>query len=139
MLTLEQCKKLQGWGFPQIGCWWNYYDRDGKIEAVDRIMVSDYFGGKEKFICARPGLEKLLEFTDKVVKQKYQKGTTLLIHSEEEGVTIGWTAAIDNIALPEWTLEATDPDPKQAIYKLLEQVIEPNNKVKETENGESNS
>ena len=113
-MTLEQCKKLKEWGLPQSKhplqkC---YFQEFGKqLSCIDIINELDE---TDVFLCIIPDLEQLLEFA--VTKDK---SISLSLSRNGWGAT---TCNFDFIDAPE--IETmVDPDPKVAVYKLLEKIL----------------
>ncbi len=120
MLTLEQCKKLKEWGLPQGKSYFEYWAVGGLGAGMPvRIDITKADEHSGTVLCSIPDLEQLLEFAK-------TKDILVVLKPTRDGyITIDYAKSFSS----------HDPDPKVAIYKLLERIIEPNNKVEETENG----
>lgn len=117
MLTLKQCQNLKGWGLPQNKSG-SYYRDDGKLFYCNEVGLI-WADKEDQFAC--PDLEQLLEFAA-------TKWPSIGVSRYNEK----WYATGHEISYED---KYADPDLKQAIYKLLEQIIEPNNKVEESKDG----
>lgn len=124
MLTLKQCQNLREWGLPQNKSR-SYYRDDGKLFYNNEVGLI-WADEEDQFAC--PDLEQLLEFADKKVK-KINKHAWIQI--ETPVTKFGFLATVypSSVVKDAKSQSALNSDPKQAIYKLLEQIIEPNNKV----------
>ena len=108
-MTLEQCKNLEKWGLPQPeGDPENlqrYYDNFN-----DGCPDNTWFGKVPDDVWFCPDLEQLLEFAKTVVPA---------IALSDIGER-GWYVYQKGTPIPK---DAIDPDPKVAVYKLLEKKL----------------
>ncbi len=105
-LTLEQCKKLKEWGLTQ----------DNSVHAFRKngaLFLRTEVENFDNFI-ACPDLEQLLELAADFLDE-----VRFRCHRPYEWNAAGCTTS-DNTEY-----STSDFDPKQAIYKLLEQVLFP--------------
>ena len=112
-MTLEQCKKLDEWWLPQddvSGCFW-VHKSAGVSLVYNSTQCSDYVGTEDKILFACPDLEQLLEFAKTKVK-------SILRLQQSYANKDTWLACDDDN--PSY---AVDPDPKVAVYKLLEKIM----------------
>lgn len=142
-LTLEQCQKLKEWELPQEDGEYNYFSSPiplGCDESYETAKILEHKSGERdsqdhsatipfrtywQFICACPDLEQLLEFAKRECRKRF---FVLALDDRSAG---GWSADggwIDNGE----KLRFSNPDPKQAVYKLLEKIMgeAPHNKEK---------
>ena len=97
-MTLSQCKKLKEWGLEQI--------------------ETEYSSGY-------PDLEQLLEFANDRIHNRFGgENTYVEIHLPYDFYPQCLAKAVvgGRWGAPEYPV-ATDPDPKVAVYKLLEKIL----------------
>ena len=123
-MTLEQCKKLKAWGLPQIiKCGDLYYDTELKWGIVN---VDDGPEDLEPDSILIPDLEQLLEFANKLLQEKFDEAGFLQLTAPNN---VQDYYSIVGIGAPKTYNRTSDPDPKQAIYKLIEKIMADQNEV----------
>ena len=112
-MTLEQCKKLKDWGLSQIvksgTSYWNKHI--GRPQWLAAGIADWEIDNEHSF--AIPDLEQLLNFA----KTKMVSVLRLQQSYANKGE---WFVCDDGSPI-----NAIDPDPKQAVYKLLEKIMSP--------------
>ena len=111
-MTLSQCKKLKEWGLPQNKSR-QYYRDDGKLFHCNEVGL---IWADEEDQFAIPDLEQLLEFA------RGQNGYPFIkLYFSPTGGE--WRAQ----RFQDYSEQPTgaDPDPKKAVYKLLEKIMSP--------------
>lgn len=109
MLSLEQCKNLKEWGLPRGQPGAKFYDVGTKY-AIDEPL--------KKVVI--PDLEQLLEFANGKVSDELKLSPDSHFLSLDCPMANGeWEAHYTTTT----AISATDPDPCQAIYKLIEKVM----------------
>ena len=112
-MTLEQCKKLKDWGLSQIvksgTSYWNKHI--GRPQWLAAGIADWEIDNEHSF--AIPDLEQLLEFARK-------KLTFINLWASPPNDEWGVYALQKGEKV-----NAYDPDPKVAVYKLLEKIMSP--------------
>ena len=123
MLTLEQCKNLKEWEFPQTGTisQWAYYRilNGTGVEEIE-LCYSVQHHTKE-LVAKRPDLEQLLEFANLKLHQLSKGEWHLMIEAPLQTKDAYWAIARINVSTNKGM--ESDPDPCQAVYKLIEKVM----------------
>ena len=128
MLTLDQCKKLKDMGMeiprePRGYIYW--FASDGELMFTD-YDSHPYLNIRDEDIYC-PDTRELLDFAVEVANQKYKSDLMIvgLFWNLKEWVTqVDWSQ--DD---PRSGIQCFDPDPDQALFKLIERMY--NQKPKE--------
>ena len=124
-MTLEQCKQLEKWGLPQMvksgtSYWSKHIGRPQWLAAG----IADREIGNEHDVDITD-LEQLLEFANDRIHNSFGgENKYVEIHLPYDFYPQCLAKAVvgGRWGAPEYPV-ATDPDPKVAVYKLLEKIL----------------
>lgn len=128
-MNLEQCQKLKEWGFSQIGTisQWAYYRILNGTDVEEIELCYSVQHHTKELVAKCPDLECLLEFAQKIIWEHFDDQHWLLLQSPFADYP-HWSAYATKTNEYDdeeaWIVKSNNPDPKQAVYELLEKVME---------------